>query len=444
MLKNALIVNEGKTFKGQVLTEDGKIQAIFRQGQEQVFSDHIRQIDLEGMYLLPGIIDDHVHFREPGLTHKGDIASESRAAVAGGITSYMEMPNTVPQTTSQQALEQKFHLASLNSLANYSFYLGATNENHDAIKATDPGHVCGIKVFMGSSTGNMLVDNPMALGQIFRESRLPIVVHCEDEATIQANLQKAIGRFGQDIPPDQHPVIRDHQACFLSSNMAVDLARKHDTRLHLLHLTTAQETLLLESQLPLHQKLITGEVCVHHLWFSDQDYASKGNLVKWNPAIKTEDDRAALRDALKLGMIDVVATDHAPHTLQEKQNTYLSCPSGGPMIQHSLPVMLELVHQGIFTMEQLVGFMCHNPAISFGVKDRGFIRKGYAADLVAVDAGQVQKVEKQNILYKCGWSPLEGSSLHGAVQYTIVNGNLVYEKGTFHQGIKGMALEFSR
>jgi dihydroorotase len=443
-LKNAQIVNEGNIFKGHLLISDGKIECIFLFGQEPSISEDIPVIDLEGMHLLPGVIDDQVHFREPGLVHKGDIFSESRAAVAGGITSYMEMPNTNPQTTNQKALDEKFDIAARNSMANYSFYLGATNENIDQIRATDINNVCGIKVFMGSSTGNMLVDDPDTLSKIFREAKLLVAVHCEDEITIQKNLQDAISAFGEDIPIEHHPVIRNHEACYLSSSKAVELAKRHGTRLHVLHLSTHQETELFTNSIPLEHKQITAEACVHHLWFTDKDYKDKGAFIKWNPAIKTQADRDGLREALKNGTIDVVATDHAPHTLEEKQRSYTKSPSGGPLVQHALPAMLEMVHQKVFTLQQIATFMCHNPAILFGVKNRGFIRKGYAADLVAVKLDQPALVEPSQLLYKCGWSPFSGYTFRSSVQYTFVNGVSVFEKGKILERKNSMALEFSR
>ena len=444
LLTNAQIVNEGKIFKGHLLIREGKIAGIFHEAADTPLPQDVKHTDLDGLFLLPGVIDDQVHFREPGLTHKADIYTESRAAVAGGVTSLMEMPNTIPQTTTQKLLEEKFCIGAEKSLANYSFYMGATNDNLHELLATDAGHVCGVKVFMGSSTGNMLVDHPESLARIFRDVKLPVAVHCEDEATIQHNLQQARERYGENIPMDQHPLIRSHKACYLSSSLAVDLARKYGTRLHLLHLSTAQEVELLDGTLPLENKQITGEVCVHHLWFTDADYRQKGGLIKWNPAVKTLNDRQALREALNNGIIDVVATDHAPHTLEEKQQAYLKCPSGGPMVQHTLVAMLEMVHQKIFSLEQVVQFMCHNPAIAFRVKNRGFIRKGYAADLVAVDMNQPFTVRKEQLHYKCGWSPLEGTTLQSAVQYTFVNGIPVYEKGRFLENTRGSALEFSR
>jgi dihydroorotase len=444
LLRNATIVNEGQSFNGSLLISDGKIDKIFHGQVSVTLLENCQVIDLEGLVILPGIIDDQVHFREPGLTHKGDLYSESRAAVAGGITSFMEMPNTQPQTVTQKELEAKFRLGQEKSLANFSFYMGTTNNNLEEVKATDPAHVCGIKVFMGASTGNMLVDNPNTLSGIFKHARLPVAVHCEDEATIGRNLALAREKYGDNIPMDQHPVIRDHEACLKSSTLAVDLARKFGTRLHLLHLSTAREMSLLSNSQPLKNKQITAEVCMHHLWFTDSDYASRGSLIKWNPAIKTLADRQALRQALSENFIDVVATDHAPHTFEEKQNPYLSCPSGAPMVQHSLAVMLEMVHQNIFTLEQVVNWMCHNPAICFSIKNRGFIREGYAADLVVVNLKQAQTVARENTLYKCGWSPLEGTTLSSSVIYTFVNGIPVFEKGAFRESVKGQTLEFGR
>lgn len=427
-----------------MLIDKGKIEKIFAGSLPASVSEKYLPIDLDGLLLMPGVIDDQVHFREPGLTHKGDIYSESRAAVAGGITSFMEMPNTQPQTVTQKELEAKFRIGQEKSLANYSFYMGTTNDNLDEVMATDPANVCGIKVFMGASTGNMLVDNPGTLSGIFKNARLPVAVHCEDEATIGQNLASAREKFGDDIPIEQHPVIRDHEACLKSSTLAVELARKFGTRLHLLHLSTALEMDLLDNNQRLEDKLLTAEVCVHHLWFTDADYASRGSLIKWNPAIKTLSDREALRQALRNGLIDVVATDHAPHTFEEKQNPYLRCPSGAPMVQHSLTAMLDLVHQGVYSLEQIVRWMCHNPAICFGVKNRGFIREGYAADLTVVNLSQKQTVTKDNILYKCGWSPLEQTTFNFSVVYTFVNGVPVYEKGKFNETIRGRALEFGR
>lgn len=445
LLKNAAIINEGETFFADLYINNGQIEKIFRgDHKNQINEADTRVLDLAGMLLLPGVIDDQVHFREPGLTHKADLATESRAALAGGITSFMEMPNTVPQTTTQELLEKKFRMASEKSLANYSFYIGATNNNSDELKATDKKNVCGIKVFMGSSTGNMLVDDPMALAEIFRYAKLPVAVHCEDEKTIAANMKLAMDKFGEDIPPYMHATIRNHEACETSSRYALGLAEKFDTRLHLLHLSTANEVRLLRNDIPLSEKQITAEACIHHLWFSIDDYAKKGNFIKWNPAVKNEDDRIALIEGLREGYLDVIATDHAPHTFSEKQNPYAKCPSGGPMVQHALPAMLTIAKQNGISLEKTVELMCHNPAICFNVKNRGFIREGYAADLVVVNPSKKTLVTNENILYKCGWSPLEGATLDYTVEHTFVNGNLVYDKGQVIEGSSGEALIFSR
>ena len=445
LLKNAGIINEGQTFKADLYINNGLIEKIFRGGHDsQINEAETRVLDLAGMLLLPGVIDDQVHFREPGLTHKADLTTESRAAVAGGITSFMEMPNTLPQTTTQELLAKKFKIASEKSLANYSFFIGATNNNNDELRATDPKNVCGIKVFMGSSTGDMLVDDPAALAGIFRNAKLPVAVHCEDEKTIAANMKLARDKFGEDIPPYMHAIIRNHEACETSTRYALGLAEKFNTRLHLLHLSTSNEVRLLRNDIPLAEKQITAEVCVHHLWFSIDDYAKKGTLIKWNPAVKYEDDRIALIEGIRDGYLDVVATDHAPHTLAEKQNPYTKCPSGAPMVQHALPAMLTLAAQNGITPEKIVELMCHNPAVCFNVRNRGFIREGYAADLVVVNPEKKTLVTNDHILYKCGWSPLEGASLDYTVEYTFVNGNVVYEKGKVIEGLTGEALVFSR
>lgn len=443
-LRNATIINEGQTFRGSLLIRDGKIEKIIRGDAPENLGEQYRKIGLEGFLLMPGVIDDQVHFREPGLTHKGHIYSEAKAAVAGGVTSFMEMPNTQPQTVTQKALEDKYRLGQEKSLVNYSFYMGTTNDNLEEVRATDPNHVCGIKIFMGASTGNMLVDNPETLSGIFRQARLPVAVHCEDESTIQRNLALAKESFGEKIPLNQHPIIRSHEACLKSSRLAVELAKKFGTRLHLLHLSTADEMNLLDNTQALKNKQITAEACIHHLWFTDADYAERGSLIKWNPAIKTAADRDALRQGLNNGLIDVLATDHAPHTLEEKQQSYLKCPSGGPMVQHSLLAMLELVKEGVLSLEQMVTLMCHNPATCFQIKYRGFIRESYAADLVVIDPRKKYTVTKDNILYHCGWSPLEGTTFNSSVMYTFVNGIPVFEQGTFHETVKGQALEFSR
>ncbi len=445
LLKNAEIINEGIQFSGDLLVENGLIGKIFPDGhQGMLHEEQYQTLDLEGKLLMPGVIDDQVHFREPGLTHKADIFSESRAAVAGGITSFMEMPNTNPQTTTQKLLEDKFRLAATKSLANYSFYMGATNNNLDELRATDPKNVCGIKIFLGSSTGNMLVDDPATLSTIFRDTRLPIAVHCEDETTIKANMNAAKTLYGKDIPMHMHAAIRSHDACESSSRMAVGLALKYDTRLHLLHLSTAGEMKLLDNLTPLKEKRITAEVCVHHLWFSMDDYFRKGSLIKWNPAVKYESDRKALTDAIREGYIDVVATDHAPHTKQEKQNEYALCPSGGPMVQHALPAMLDLAKDKNISYTKIAELMCHNPAICFNIKQRGFIKEGYAADIVVIDPEKKVTVQQNNLLYKCGWSPLEGTTLHHSILYTFVNGQIVYDNGKINDQLRGEALRFDR
>ncbi|MFO7874403.1 MAG: dihydroorotase [Bacteroidales bacterium] len=445
LLKNVTIVNEGRSFHGALLLQNGIIEKIFEEEQQEAYpEDRAQVIDLNGMTVIPGVIDDQVHFREPGLTHKADIRSESRAAVAGGITTFMEMPNTKPATVTQALLEEKFRLAQDHSLANYSFYMGATNDNHDELLATDPGHCCGIKVFMGSSTGNMLVDNPDTLAAIFRETRLPVAVHAEDEQIIRSNITAAKAAWGEAIPIHMHPVIRSHEACERSTRQAISLAEKYDTRLHLLHLSTLDEMRMLDNETPLAEKRITAEACVHHLWFSIDDYARKGSYIKWNPAVKYKTDQQALISAVKDGRIDVLATDHAPHTSEEKNKPYTECPSGGPMVQHALPAMITLANKQHITLEQLVSLMCHQPAICFNINNRGFIREGYAADLVVIDTTQNTIVNKENILYKCGWSPLENTSLDASVTHTFINGNLVYEKGSFYENVRGEAISFSR
>jgi dihydroorotase len=448
IIKDAKVVNEGKILRDtSLLIRNGIIEKIFRDAVPQNILDQADVIDASGKFLLPGIIDDQVHFREPGLTHKGDIYTESKAAVAGGITSYMEMPNTLPQATTQELLNQKYERASEISLANYSFYIGATNDNLEELLKTDPSKVCGIKVFMGSSTGNMLVDNPTTLSSLFKESKMLIAVHCEDESIVQANLAAAVEKYGEEIPVSEHPKIRDTSACFNSSSKAVELAKKFGTRLHILHVSTAAELALFEAA-PVKGKRITSEVCVHHLWFSDADYEKYGARIKWNPAIKSANDRASLIKAVNDNRIDVIATDHAPHTEEEKSRPYLKMPSGGPLVEHSLPAMLELSRNGKISIEKIVEKMCHAPADLFGIEKRGYIRKGYKADLVLVDAGK-WTVSKENIQAKCNWSPFEGESFYYYISHTIVNGNLVYEnltpgkKGTFYEQKKGERLSFS-
>ena len=440
LIKNAWIINEGEQYKASLLIEGERIKTIYRNCSD--LDSHPDQvIDAEGLWLLPGAIDDQVHFREPGLTHKGDIHSESRAAVAGGITSYMDMPNTIPQTTTVEALNLKFDRAKEASLANYSFFIGATNENLDELKKNETRRAAAVKVFMGSSTGNMLVDNETVLDRIFSEVNMIIAAHCESEPIIAANKKKYTEEYGTDLDINFHPCIRSGEACYASSFEAVRLAKKHNARLHLFHLSTAREMALLEAK-PLSEKQITAEVCIHHLWFSDEDYARKGNLLKWNPAIKSAADREALRKALIEGKIDVVATDHAPHTIEEKEGSCLVAASGGPMVQHALTVMLELVKQGVFPLELVVEKMAHNPAAIFGIKDRGFIREGYYADLALVDPNQSWVVSKENLLYKCEWSPLVGETFSHKVVKTIVNGNLVYDNGIFNENYRGKELCF--
>ncbi|MCK9641456.1 MAG: dihydroorotase [Prolixibacteraceae bacterium] len=449
VIKDAKVVNEGKILRDtSLLIRNGIIEKIFRDSVPEAILANSEVIDASGKYLLPGIIDDQVHFREPGLTHKGDIYSESKAAVAGGITSFMEMPNTVPQATTQDLLNQKYQRASEVSLANYSFYIGATNDNLEELLKTDPEKVCGIKVFMGSSTGNMLVDNPRTLASLFQKSKMLIAVHCEDESIVQANLALAVEKYGEEIPLSEHPKIRDASACFNSSSKAVELAKKYGTRLHILHVSTAAEIALFESA-PIKSKKITSEVCVHHLWFSDADYEKYGAKIKWNPAIKSASDRAGLIKAVNENRIDVIATDHAPHTEEEKGRPYLKMPSGGPLVEHSLVAMLEMSRNGKISIEKVVEKMCHAPADLFGIEKRGYIRKGYKADLVLVDAGK-WTVTKENIQAKCNWSPFEGNSFYYFVTNTFVNGKMVYEnnhpgkKGTFHEDSKGERLTFNR
>ena len=440
LIKAATIVNEGKTFVADLFVENGFIEQIAPSINRQAD----QEINAEGLHLLPGCIDDQVHFREPGLTYKEDIASGSRAAVAGGITSFMEMPNTVPNTLTQELLEAKYQLGAQKSLANYSFYMGVSNDNLHEVLKTDPGNVCGVKVFMGSSTGNMLVDNPRTLEHLFAQSPMLIAAHCEDEATIKGNLRHYKQLVGNNIPVRLHPKIRSAEACYISSSMAVALAKKHQTRLHVLHISTAREIHLFKSMLLLADKKITAEACVHHLWFSDEDYQTKGNLIKWNPAIKTTADRDAVLQAVLDGTIDVIATDHAPHTSEEKEKPYPEAPSGGPLVQHALPAMLELVHQKKLTLEQVAEKMAHNPAICFQVEKRGFVREGFWADLVLVDLNAPWQVSKENILYKCGWSPFDGQVFQSKITHTIVSGNLVWADGKIRTDITGKRLGFGR
>ncbi|MBL8003214.1 MAG: dihydroorotase [Flavobacteriales bacterium] len=441
LIRNATVVNEGTVRHADVLVRGGRIERVAPEGIGQAAGVH--ELDASGLHLLPGAIDDQVHFREPGLTHKDDIGSASAAAVAGGITSFMEMPNTVPQTLTQELLERKYALGHATSLANYSFYMGVANDNLDEVLRTDPRTVCGLKAFLGSSTGNMLVDAPETLEGLFRKAHMILAIHAEHEPTVRANMQRALERFGDNIPVEQHPVIRDHEACYRSSSNAVALARAHGTRLHVLHISTARE-LELFSPGPIEGKRITAEACTHHLWFDEQAYADKGALVKWNPAVKTRADRDAIRSAVVEGRIDVLATDHAPHTLEEKAQPYAKCPSGGPLVQHALVAALELVHQGVFTLELAVEKLAHAPARLFQVKERGYIREGYHADLVLVDLNAPWTVDRSNLLYKCGWSPFEGTTFRSRVKHTFVNGRHVYADGHLDRTVRGERLRFDR
>jgi dihydroorotase len=444
LLLNGHIVNENKIFKGSILIRDGKIENIFRGNNiSQSILDSKEVLDIEGKYVFPGIIDDQVHFRDPGLTHKGDIYSESKAAIAGGITSYLEMPNTNPQTTSAAEIENKYKNASGKSLANYGFYLGATNNNIEEVKRIDNKYIPGLKVFMGASTGNMLVDNEETLNQIFKHCPTLIATHCEDENTIKSNMNHYHNIYGNKIPIELHPKIRSHEACLKSSSFAVELAKKYGSRLHVLHLSTKDELSLFESD-KIENKNITAEVCVHHLWFDESSYKDKGTYIKWNPAIKSIEDKNALFEALLNDQLDVIATDHAPHTSEEKQNDYTKAPSGGPLVQHSLVAMLEFYHQNKISLETIVTKMAHNPANLFKIDKRGFIREGYWADFVVVDLKSKWKVTKDNILYKCKWSPFENYEFSSFVTHTIVNGNIIYNNGKFDESVKGQALLYHR
>ncbi len=443
LIQNATIINENKTFLGSVLVENEYIKAIFEGDAPIEIEGAYTTVDATGKLLIPGVIDDQVHFREPGLTHKGNIYSESKSAVAGGVTSYMEMPNTMPLTTTIEALEDKYKLGAERSFANYSFYMGATNTNLDELLKVDPRKVCGLKIFMGSSTGNMLVDNREALSNIFAEIPMLIATHCEDEATIQANKAYYKGLHGDDLPIQFHPLIRNAEACYNSSSYAVELATKFNARLHVLHISSEREMSLFDNKLSLVDKKITSEVCVHHLWFSDKDYAKYGNRIKWNPAIKAESDRLALIEALNENKIDVVATDHAPHLLREKEGNCLKAASGGPLIQHSLVAMLQMVKNGIFTYEKVVDKMCHATAQLYRVEKRGYIRTGYFADLVLVDTKKQTTVVTDNLLYFCGWSPFEGITFDHTVLKTWVNGQLVYNEGIVDENVRGRRLTFN-
>lgn len=442
LIKDAHIVNEGSIMRGDVLIHNGIIEEIAESISAKSADVHI--FDAEGKYLLPGAIDDQVHFREPGLTHKATIATESRAAVAGGITSFIEMPNTNPQSTTIEKLEEKFEIAANTSAANYSFMFGGTNDNLEEILKVDKKNVAGLKLFLGSSTGNMLVDDEAVLEKIFSSTDLLISTHCEDEETIRANFAIYHERYGDDIPINLHPIIRSEEACYISSSRAIELAKKTGARLHVFHLSTGKETALFDNSIPLAEKKITAEVCIHHLWFSDEDYDTKGTKIKWNPAVKTSKDRDMLFQALLEDKIDVIATDHAPHTLEEKDNVYTKAPSGGPLVQHALPAMLEFYHQGKISLEKIVEKMCHNPAILFQVEKRGYIRKGYKADIVLVDLNAPWTVQKDNILYKCGWSPFEGTTFKSRITHTFVNGRLAYKNFKVYDELFGERLTFDR
>ncbi|CAI8319086.1 MAG: Allantoinase [Polaribacter sp. SA4-10] len=443
LIKNATIVNENTTFKGDVLIENEIIKKV-DPSIMVTDVDALEIIEAQGSYLIPGFIDDQVHFREPGLTHKANISTESRAAIAGGITTFIEMPNTVPQATTQALLEDKFKIAAKDSYANYSFMFGGTNDNLEELLKTDPKKVAGIKLFLGSSTGNMLVDNEAVLEKIFSSTKMIISVHCEDEATIRKNTATFIEKYGEDIPIRCHPMIRSEEACYLSSSKAIELAKKTGARLHIFHVSTAKETELFRNDIPLEEKQITAEVCIHHLWFSDEDYEEKGTHIKWNPAVKSRKDRQGLWDALLDDRIDVLATDHAPHTLEEKTNTYLKAPSGGPLVQHAIVAILEKVKEGVISIEKAVEKMSHNPAKLFQIEKRGFIKEGFYADLVLINPNQPQTVSKDNILYKCGWSPFEGTRFSSSVTHTFVNGHLMYNNGVFNDNMKGKRITFNR
>lgn len=441
LIKGATLVNEGASFLSDVLVSNGKIQKI---AESIPSAPHQTVIQAQGLHLFPGLIDDQVHFREPGLTQKADIYTESRAAVAGGITSFMEMPNTVPNALTQDLLEEKYARAAEVSLANYSFFMGASNENLSEVLKTDPKRVCGVKVFMGSSTGNMLVDEATTLEGIFKESPTIIATHCEDEATIRANTAEYKEEYGEDVPIWAHPLIRSAEACYRSSSMAVELAEKHNARLHVLHISTERELSLFRNDIPLSEKKITAEACIHHMWFTDADYVSKGTLIKWNPAVKTVTDRDAIRAGVIDNKIDVIATDHAPHTIEEKNNKYFQAPSGGPLVQHALLGLLDMYHQGVFSLAQIVDKTSHSVAELFYIANRGYLREGYAADLVLVDLEGRTEVSSSNILYKCGWSPFEGHTFKSQIKYTFVNGMMVYDKGEIIENGPGQRLLFER
>jgi dihydroorotase len=441
LIKGAQVVNEGSITTKDLLIADGRFEKIDNHIRTDV---NVKEINADGQHLLPGMIDDQVHFREPGLTHKAEIYTEAKAAVAGGITSYMEMPNVVPQTLTQELLAAKYEIGANKSLANYSFYMGASNNNLDEVLKTDPSLVCGTKVFMGSSTGNMLVDDPKTLEAIFCNAPTLIATHCEDEATIKANTAAAIEKYGEDIPFEQHPVIRSEEACYLSSAAAIEFAKKCKARLHILHISTGKETFQFDNKTPLKDKLITSEACIHHLWFSKEDYRRKGAWIKWNPAVKESTDRDEIWKAVLDNRIDVIATDHAPHTIEEKSNKYLKAPSGGPLVQHALPALLDKYHEGVLSLEKIVEKTSHALAVCFQIKDRGYIREGYFADAVLVNLNESWTVDRSNVLSKCGWSPFEGHSFKSQINKTFVSGHLAYDNGVFDESTLGKRLTFDR
>ena len=441
LIRNAKLVNEGKIFNADVFIKNGFIEKIDTNGIAMAADN---TIDATGLYLVPGAIDDQVHFREPGLTHKAEIFTEAKAAVAGGVTSFMEMPNTFPAATTLSLLEQKYERAAACSVANYSFFMGTSNTNLNELLKVDERTVCGVKIFMGSSTGEMVVDNPVALEHIFSEVNTLIATHCEDDPMIKVNTELFKQQYGENLDATCHHLIRSREACYKSSSFAIELAKKHHSRLHILHISTAEELELFRNDIPLSQKRITAEACIHHLWFSNEDYATKGNFIKWNPAVKLPSDRDAILKAVIDGRIDVIATDHAPHTLAEKEQSYLTAPSGGPLIQHSYNAMLELFHQGKISLEMIVQKMCHNVAELFEIDRRGFIREGFYADLVLVNLNEQYTVSKNNLLYKCNWSPFEGQTFHSVIKYTIVNGHIVYDNGVVIESVKGKRLLFNR
>ena len=441
LIKNGLIINENQQYQADIYIEDKFIVEISKNG---ITRSAEKVIDAKGKWIVPGVIDDQVHFREPGLTHKAEIYTEAKAAVAGGTTSFMEMPNTVPQATTQEELQKKYDRAGVCSLANYSFFMGGTNDNIEEVLRTDPKSVCGIKLFMGSSTGNMLVDNETTLRNIFSKTPMLIATHCEDEATIRRNTAEFVARYGEDIPMESHPIIRDEEACYLSSKMATDLAKEYDSRLHILHISTAKEIELFTNKIPLAEKRITAEVCVHHLTFNDTQYTQKGSLIKCNPAIKSEADQKALWYALNNDYFDIIATDHAPHTWEEKQNKYAKAPSGLPLVQHSLQLMMEHAKMGKITVNKVIEKMCHAPADLFGVEKRGYLREGYYADIVILNPETQEEVAKDNIHYKCGWSPLEGEIFTTGIEQTIVSGHIAYSFGQFDESKRGDRLVFEK